>query len=130
MSFASLNAVKASRGMQGTARSAPAQFQQPTLAPPPQASPNNGNPLVGPQAAGSSYTMGSGMMGTGRQTSYARPTQITSTSNGMVAGQTAGGSADGHGVVAGNTVPSAVGPQQMPAFDPNDPANAALAGYR
>lgn len=37
---------------------------------------------------------------------------------------------DNGGVVAGLTMPNAVQPQQGPAFDPNDPRNAALAGYQ
>lgn len=136
MGFATMNGVNAARGMQNTKPNGPATFQQ---AYQPQAG-GVGNPYQAPaaqSAMGSSYTAQGGMMGTGRgpqgggaqQSSMYAPMHVGAV-GAASNGQNTSGNANGHGVVAGQTMPSAVGPeQQMPPFDPNDPNNAALAGY-
>ena len=133
MSFSSLNAVNAARGMQGTTPKQPA-FGQPYQPPPPGVQAQGPGPQGQP---GSSYNASRGMMGTqmsmgnvpAPQMGPARPqpgvaqgsaqAQVNPTN--IVAGST--------GVNAVQGMPSAVGPQQQMQFDPNDPNSAALAGY-
>jgi hypothetical protein len=126
MSFASLNAVNASRGMQGSKQPqtfqgqsnqgpmAPYGSQQPTGMPSVhQQMPQGMPPPTGPngsQAYGMQATLPSQYVNRAQQGANIAPQHAP-------------------GVVPGQQMPSAV-PQQMPMkFDPNDPANAALAGY-
>lgn len=122
MSFASLNAVNANKGMMGTSPTAQATFPGANLPPTPGPAGMQGPGYNaydgGGSATGSAYTHGMGLMMTGPQTGSS--TQL----------QNSQANPDGHGVTPGVQVPSAVGPEQQLQFDPNDPRNAALAGYR
>ncbi len=126
MSFSSFNAVRAAGGMQGTTRAArpTAEAWQPagaTRVPSdvPLPVPGGIQPLspqaairspYGPQNAGG----GSGMMAS---RSHGGAAQYINQ------GQTLGG-----GVMPGAPAPQLQGPAPV-KFDPNDPNNAALAGY-
>ncbi len=141
MSFASMNGINAAKGMSGTTRQTTAAFTPTTqplsappqgMTPPPQPVQNymgavtgkinptaptsggtQGLSVIGNPYAGSSYTKGNGMRG----------------GNDKVGLSVAAGP-NPNGVVAGIAGPSAVGPMPTgPQFDPNDPRNAALAGY-
>ena len=81
---------------------------------------------------GSSYTMGAGLAQTGRNAlampGYAGSTHTTL--NGTAGHQAnAAGNVNGNGVVAGQTMDSAVGEDTTPAYDASSPNNAALAAY-
>ncbi len=106
MSFASLNAVNASRGLQGTNRQTAATFagSGAPLAAPPQGM-AGGMAQAIQQIGGSSYTKGMGMGAVGSPT----------------------------GVVPGQQVASAVpyqAPTQMTQAEMQDPNNAAMAGFQ
>ncbi len=120
MSFSSINAIRASGGLGGTTRQAPATFAGPQLAPQPQP--------MGPVRNGSSYTIGAGMQNTGRALPGNEINRLTM-GGGIGPQSSSAANANGHGVIAGVAQPSAVGPEQQMQFDPNDPNNAALAGY-
>ena len=112
MSFASMNAFNASKGMSGTQRATSATFN-PAQSQPLQAAPQgmSGGESVPP--IGSSYTAQGGMMGTGRQ-------------------RTVIDMPNAQGVVAGRPQQANVGqpPPQLTAAQMQDPANAAMAGFQ
>ncbi len=117
MSFSSINAFNASKGLGGTSRTNTATFNPASSQPIDAAQPPAG--MVGPpkelapRAMGSSYTIGAGMQGTGRNMAM-----IDAPNN--------------QGVVTGRTQMADVG-QQAPALsaaEMQDPNNAALIGFQ
>lgn len=94
------------------------QQHQPAPAPTPQVSAGKWQPGVAEQAGAPMYTPQASGMSQTKQNVNGRPSPF--------------GIPDAGGVVpgapAGNAV-TAAGGQQAPDFDPNDPNNAALAGY-
>lgn len=143
MSWQTINGInagktsQASGGMMGSQRpTSPATF-----APYPQASQVMSQPQYGSYRpnpnGGSAYTKGAGMQGgpaplpasQGIGTHGTYPMGQQSVSSG-VSPYGAAIVQQKTGVNPGQAMPSAVGPQQNPQFDPNDPNNAALIGYQ
>jgi hypothetical protein len=141
MSFTTMNGVNAAGGMMGTTR-APLRLGRVQPAPVPQ------QPQFG-QAVPGGAARSLGRVPGGMQGSMSRDPIAASTIRNGVGGHPVGGSvnaamaggmgADGvaggrsqrpndGGVVTG-AVGQALGQPRAPAFDPNDPRNAALAGY-
>ncbi len=134
MSFASLNGVRTG-GMAGSVRAARPTAQA-WNAPAPQVMPGSptamavgalNQPPAAPAASGGQSEVstqwdnigqrtGGGMLGTKSQGGAAQ--YILNPENPLTGG-----------VVAGNQGPQLQQPAAGPGFDPNDPANAALAGY-
>jgi hypothetical protein len=135
VSFASLNAVNAAKGMQGTNRQAAATFAGAgaPLTGAPQGMTVDYGAGVAPQ--GSSYTQGAGMGGGSSGVSSLAtnaPKEYGTAQAGGAIGMLQSGALS-NGVVPGKTVPSAVpqqAPPQMSAAEMQDPNNAAMAGFQ
>ncbi len=126
MSFSSINAVRASGGLGGTTRQSPATFAGPQIQQPvPQHPPLMAPPR--PVDMSSAYTVGAGMQNTGRVPQIGQANRTIASRGDMRMATVP----DAHGVIAGSTsaTPNVIPPQQALQFDPNDPNNAALAGY-
>ncbi len=133
MSFASLNGVNASKGLQGSNRTSAATFAG--AGAPLQGAPQgmtNGSMQAAP-ALGSSYTRGAGM--TGGPLTQGLYGDANSKMSGGPSGAV-GLQQSGHlsgGVVPGQGVASAVpyqAPTQMSQAEMQDPNNAAMAGFQ
>lgn len=128
MSFATMNGITQTRqavggGMQGTNRTPthPAQVSGaagPYAMPPAQS--------MGPGAA--AYAQGHAAPGAGMMGSQGNPIGGNQMQNNQARMQWTAAT-PGSGVAPGVQGPNLPPPPQGPAYDPNDPNNAALAGY-
>ncbi len=101
---------------------------------PPMPAPHDqsGAPMAG-VPVGSSYTLGAGMRAPVQQAASRMDRGSVASNNQSATGAYASGNmANSQGVISGQSaaaLPSVVGPAPTANFDPNDPRNAALAGY-